>query len=69
MLPTKTLSIILQEKLSNQNPRSNGHLTSFDVVVLIIAHVWFAQLPNYLLTMVYQELTWNFLAGFNEGNI
>ena len=31
MLPTKTFSKILREKLSIQNPHSNGHLTSFDV--------------------------------------
>ena len=37
MLPTKTRSKILQEKLLIQNFHSNGHLTSFDV--LITAHV------------------------------
>ena len=37
MFPTKTLSKILREKLLIQNPRSNGHLTSFDV--FITAHV------------------------------
>ena len=37
MFPTKTLSEIIKEKLWIQNSRSNGHLTSFDA--LIIAHV------------------------------
>ena len=37
MLPTKTLSKILREKLRIQNSHSNGHITSFDV--LITTHV------------------------------
>ena len=37
MFPTRTLSKILREKLFIQNSHSNGHFTSFDV--LITAHV------------------------------
>ena len=37
MFPKRTLSKILREKLLIQNSHSNGHLTSFDV--LITAHV------------------------------
>ena len=37
MFPTRTLSKILREELLIQNSHSNGHLTSFDV--LITAHV------------------------------
>ena len=37
LFPTRTLSKILREKLLIQNSHSNGHLTSFDV--LITAHV------------------------------
>ena len=37
MFPTRTLSTILREKLFIQNSHSNGHFTSFDV--LITAHV------------------------------
>ena len=66
MFPTRTLSKILREKLLIQNPHSNGHLTSFDV--LIIVHVI---RPNRELFVdsVHRELNWKNLAGFNEGNM
>ena len=35
MLPTKTLSKILREKLHIQNSHSNGHLTSLDVLITV----------------------------------
>ena len=35
MLPTKTLSKILRESLLIQNSHSNGHLTSFDVLIFV----------------------------------
>ena len=49
MFPTRTLSKILREKLFIQNSHSNGHFTSFDV--LITAHVIRPEPPNFLLTL------------------
>ena len=66
MFPTKTLSKILWEKLWIQNSRSNGHLTSFDV--LIIAHVIYPT-AELLVDSGNEELNWTILAGYKEGNM
>ena len=66
MFPTRTLSKILREKLFIQNSHSNGHFTSFDV--LITAHVI---RPNRgpFCWLCSSGIELKFLAGFNEGNM
>ena len=53
MLPTKTLSKILREKLLIQNSQNNGYLTSY--YVLITAHV-ICPTAELLVDSGYQEL-------------
>ena len=66
MIPTKTLSIILWEKLFILTSRSHGQLTLFDV--LIIAHV-ISPTAELLYDSDNRELNWKILAGFSERNM
>ena len=58
MFPTKVIFKILREKF--KIPTGTGTVLSFDV---IITAKWFAQLPNYLLTVVHPELNRKFWHG------
>ena len=66
MFPTRTLSKILREKLFIQNSHSNGHFTSFDV--LITAHVIRPNCRPFC-WLCSSGIELKFLAGFNEGNM